>query len=331
MASRAPLWIRLVCWLITTVGYVMRRSDGTINRRLGNWFLKKVAASGIPSHGVCTKDVIIDNTSGVWVRIFTPAQQHQKDGSTDQRLPIVFHFHGGGFYVLSADDIPYHVFCSKLAKRLKVVVISVDYRLALEHKYPTAYQDCFSALTWLPSHGRHHLPSNANLSRCFLMGDSAGGNIVHHVGCRAAEEGIEGMNIVGHILLQPFFGGQERTESEMRLVNAPLISVENADWSWRSFLPQGANRDHPAANVCGPNAPDISGLALPPSLVVIGELDILQDWQMRYFEHLKKLNKQVELFFYKNAIHAFHLFQYELASRLIDDIRDFMNKSCPII
>eukprot|EP01018_Ginkgo_biloba_P039746 Gb_17753 [translate_table: standard] len=157
------------------------------------------------------------------------------------------------------------------------------------------------------------------------MGDSAGGNIVHHVGCRAAEEGVDGLNIVRHMLLQPFFGGQERTPSEVRLVNVPLISVENADWSWRAYLPEGTDRDHPAANVFGPKSPDISGLALPPSLVVVGGLDILQDWQMRYFDNLKKLKKEVKLLFYKDGIHAFHVFpQCRKSSQLLDDLADFM-------
>eukprot|EP01018_Ginkgo_biloba_P039744 Gb_17755 [translate_table: standard] len=327
MASRLPLRIRLLCWLVKVASYVTRRSDGTVNRTLGNWIVKKVPASEIPSHGVYTKDVLIDNTTRVWVRIFIPAQHH-KDSSVDEQFPIVIYFHGGGFCALSPADVSYDIFCRRLARRRRVVIISVGYRLAPEHKYPTAYHDCFSALTWLASHGRKHLPSNAIFSRCFLMGDSAGGNIVHHVGCRAAEEGVDGLNIVGHMLLQPYFGGRERTASEVRLVSAPILSIEISDWYWRSFLPEGADRDHPAANVFGPNSPDISALVLPPTLVVIGGLDILQDWQMRYFENLKNLNKEVELLFYENGIHAFHVFpQYYLSSQLIDDLRDFMQRT----
>eukprot|EP01018_Ginkgo_biloba_P039745 Gb_17754 [translate_table: standard] len=322
-----PLSVRLFCWLLKSAANFSRRNDGTLNRTLVNWLIKKVPASGIPRDGVYTKDVVIDDTTGVWVRIFIPVNQEDKTESitADEQLPIVFYFHGGAFCALSPADVVYDIFCRRLARKCRVVVISVGYRLAPEHKYPIAYQDCFSALTWLPSHGRHHFPSNVNFSRCFLMGDSAGGNIVHHVGCRAAEEGTDGINVVGHILLHPFFGGQERTPSEVRLVNVPLISVENADWSWMVFLPEGADRDHPAANVFGPNSPDISGLALPPSLVVVGGLDILQDWQMRYFDNLKKLKKEVKLLFYKDGIHAFHVFpQCRESSQLLDDLADFM-------
>eukprot|EP01018_Ginkgo_biloba_P039740 Gb_07800 [translate_table: standard] len=325
MASpTVPLWIRLICSFVKIVSYVSRRSDGTLNRRLGSWLAKNVPATLIPTHGVYTKDVLIDNATGVWVRIFIPVQED----ITDEEFPIVFYFHGGGFCEYSAANVSYDMFCRRLAGTRRVVVISVEYRLAPEHKYPTAYQDCFSALTWLPERGLTHLPSNVNFSRCFLMGDSAGGNIVHHVGCRAAEEGTDGINIVGHILLHPFFGGQERTESEMRLVNAPLISVEAADWYWRAFLPEGADRDHPAANVFGPYAPDMSGLALPPSLVVIGGLDFLQDWEMRYVGNLKNLKKEVQVLFYEDGIHAFHLFpQVPLSTQLIDDIRDFLQRT----
>ena len=110
------------------------------------------------------------------------------------------------------------------------------------------------------------------------MGDSAGANIVHHVGCRISvgameEETISGVIIVGHVLLEPFFGGEERTPSDLRLVGAPIVNMENSDWHWKAFLPVGADRNHPAANVFGPKAPDISTLRLPPTLVVVGGHD----------------------------------------------------------
>ncbi|KAK4859934.1 hypothetical protein QYF36_014406 [Acer negundo] len=68
------------------------------------------------------------------------------------------------------------------------------------------------------------------------------------------------LNIIGVISIQPFFGREERTESETRHVGAPLSNLEGNDWLWKAFLPEGSDRDHPVANVFGRNSGDISGL-----------------------------------------------------------------------
>lgn len=324
LISSLPYRVRLLCWLLKTGSYICRRSDGTVNRSLGTWLNCKPPANETPTRGVYTKDIVIDEATGAWFRLFVPVSNNE-EGS----LPVVVYFHGGGFTVLSASNAPYDTFCRRLAKRRSVVVVSVDYRLAPEHKYPAAYDDCFAAVAWLRDRGRGYLPPNADLSRCFLMGESAGGNIVHHVGCRVAGEGdMSPVNIVGHVLIQPYFGGVDRTPSEARLSNGvPLITLEACDWNWKAFLPDGATRDHPAANVTGT---DISGLSLPPSLVVVGGLDLLKDRDLLYVEHLKNMGcKQVELLFYEDGIHGFHLFPYYLASKFIDDLKHFLQiKNC---
>lgn len=321
MISSLPRRIQWLSWFAKTGSYICRRSDGTINRSLAAWLIRKAPANETPTRGVYTKDIVIDEATGVWVRLFVPVSN---DG--DRALPVVVYFHGGGFCMLSASDAAYDIFCRRLATRRRVVVISVDYRLAPEHKCPAAYDDCFAAVAWLRERGRDYLPPNADLSRCFLMGESAGGNIVHHVGCRVAGEGdMSPVNIVGHVLIQPFFGGEERTPAEARLSNSlPLITLEGADWMWKAFLPEGATRDHPAANVMSADSPDISGLSLPPLLVVVAGLDLLKDRNLQYVEHMKRMGKEVELLLYEEGIHAFHLFPYDMASKFLDDLREFL-------
>lgn len=145
-------------------------------------------------------------------------------------------------------------------------------RRAPEHKFPTAYEDCYAALEWVRS-SPQALPSSADPSRIFLCGDSAGGNIVHHVGIRA-----KGMGLRGLVLIQPFFGGEERTPSE-KIDNFPLINVQLLDWFWRSYLPVEADRDHPASHVFGSHLADVE---IPPMLVLVGGQDLLQDWNVRF-------------------------------------------------
>ncbi|PRQ22435.1 putative carboxylesterase [Rosa chinensis] len=129
------------------------------------------------------------------------------------------------------------------------------------------------------------------------------------------------------LAIQPFFGGEERTESEKRLKSVPLVNVERTDWMWKAFLPDGSDRDHPVVNVFGPNAVDISGVDFPATIVVVGgfDFDPLQDWQKRYYEGLKKRGKQAELVVFPNAIHTFYAYpELDDSSVFINRVRDFV-------
>ncbi|KAI3709258.1 hypothetical protein L2E82_39018 [Cichorium intybus] len=135
--------------------------------------------------------------------------------------------------------------------------------------------------------------------------------------------------VTGVVAIQPFFGGEERTDSEIRLVGTPIVSIKRADWLWNAFLPQGEgfNRDHPIINVSGPKAVDISKLEFPATMVVVAGFDILHDWQKRYYEWLKKSGKQVYLFEYPNMFHAFYIFpNLPESAQLIGQVKDFIHK-----
>ena len=167
------------------------------------------------------------------------------------------------------------------------------------------------------------------MSKCFLAGDSAGGNLAHNVAVRVflEREKLREVRIIGLVSIQPFFGGQERTESEIRIQGAPLISVERTDWMWKAFLPEGSDRDHESANVSGPNAVDVEGMDYPDTLVFVSGFDPLMDWQKRYSEWLRKSGKEVELIEYPNMIHAFYLFpELPESSQLISQVKNFVNK-----
>lgn len=172
------------------------------------------------------------------------------------------------------------------------------------------------------------LPPNADLSRCFLAGDSAGANVAHHVAVESCRtETFRTLKLVGLVSIQPFFGGEERTESEKRLIGSFLVSMARTDWCWKVFLPEGSNRDHPAANVSGPNAVDISGMEFPDTVVFVGGFDPLQDWQRRYYDWLKKSGKRATLIEYPNMSHAFYVFpELSESSQLIMQVKDFVDK-----
>ncbi|KAL0389561.1 UNVERIFIED_CONTAM: Gibberellin receptor GID1B [Sesamum calycinum] len=160
-----------------------------------------------------------------------------------------------------------------------------------------------AALKWV--HSRSWLRSGKDSKvHVYLAGDSSGGNIAHHVAVRAAEE--PGVEVLGNILLHPLFGGQERTESERKLDGKYFVRIQDRDWYWRAYLPEGEDRDHPACNVFGPRSRSLEGLNFPKSLIVVAGLDLLKDWQLRYVEGLKKSGQEVTLLYLEKATIGFY-------------------------
>ncbi|KAG0592334.1 hypothetical protein KC19_1G243700 [Ceratodon purpureus] len=334
----ATLWqLRLLSEVVVRANWMTRRKDGTLNRWLSDSLEKKVPANAKPVQGVSTMDVIIDAEAGIWARLFIPTQEMEvtplqtaADGTQSdftKKLPVIFYYHGGGFAVLCPNHNMYDKFCRRLARTCGAVVISVHYRRSPEHKFPVAYDDSYKAFEWLQSEeATPHMPPNVDYSRVFLSGDSAGGNIAHHVALRAAGKDLGRVKLKGLIIIQGFFGGEERTPAELQLKNVPIVSVDTLDWHWKAYLPKDANRDHPACNIFGPNSQDLSQIPFPPVLNIIGKLDILQDWEQRYSEGMKKAGKEVQTLVYEDGIHTFGLLnQVKLAPQMLVDIVNFIN------
>ncbi|KAL8462073.1 hypothetical protein ACS0TY_033230 [Phlomoides rotata] len=128
--------------------------------------------------------------------------------------------------------------------QIPAVVMSVEYRLAPEHRLPAAYDNCSEALHWIRT------TRDEWLTKCFLMGSSAGGNIAFCVGLDAVTtvDQLTPLKIEGLILHQPFFGGVERTPSEMRLVRDKMVPPHLNDLAWGLALTIGVDRDHRYSN-----------------------------------------------------------------------------------
>lgn len=271
-----PWKTRISLSFLSALTDASRRSNGTVNRRLLNLLDRKSQPNATPVNGVSTKDVTVDAARNLWFRLFIPTSAAAGDAAS---LPVLVFFHGGGFTYLSPASFAYDAVCRRFCRRVPAIVVSVNYRLCPEHRFPSQYDDGEAILKFLDDN-RAVLPENADLSKCFLAGDSAGANLAHHVAVRVCRAGLREVRVLGLVSIQPFFGGEERTEAEIKLEGSPLISVVRTDWMWKVFLPDGADRDHGAANVSGPNAEDLSGLDYPDTLVFVGEFDPLKDWQI---------------------------------------------------
>ena len=329
---------------------VAHRLDGSIRRPLfwlGDLKVKVGASHAQPRSDVLlvrSADITIDASRGLWARVFCPSAAVIADADADAApLPIFVYFHG---VLFSASSRPYDAFCRRLCRELRAVVVSVNYRLAPEHRFPAAYDDGVAALRYLDETTPIPLPlppdllhGAVDLSSCFLVGDSSGANMVHHVAQRWASSMSSAttatstlppppplrLRLAGAVLIQPFFGGEERTEAELAFDKAcRILSVARADHYWREFLPEGATRDHPAARVCG------EGVELadtfPPAMVVSGGFDLLKDWHARYVETLRAKGKLVRVVEYPDAVHGFYAFP-ELADsgKLVEDMKLFVH------
>ncbi|KAL8153033.1 hypothetical protein V2J09_010793 [Rumex salicifolius] len=268
-------------------------------------FSVKSPASPSSTNGVVSSDVSIDTTRNLWFRLYVPSSAAGNTAS----LPVVVYFHGGGFNVWSPDCKPYDDLCRTLAAESEAVVVSVNYRLTPEHRFPAQYDDGVKTLRFLDRHAPRSIPGNADLGKCIIAGDSAGGNIAHHVAVRATEcqDSFKAVKVVGLITIQPFFTANQRSESEIRLEPDPVLKLQRTDHFWTLFLPEGSDRDHPAASVFGPNGEDISGLGgFPSSLIFVGGSDPLHDWGCKYYEWLIGSGKKAKLVHYPNAPHCFY-------------------------
>lgn len=314
-----PLKTRIALTVISTFTDNAQRPDGTINRRFLRLFDFRAPPNPKPVNSVSTSDFVVDQSRDLWFRLFTPHV-------SGDRIPVVVFFHGGGFAFLSPNSYPYDNVCRRFARKLPVFVVSVNYRLAPEHRYPAQYDDGFDVLKYLEENHGKILPANADLSRCFFAGDSAGGNIAHNVAIRVCRAScFTALKLVGLISIQPFFGGEERTEAEKSLVGAFLVSQARTDWCWKAMLPEGSNRDHESVNVGGPNAVDISDLDYPETMVVAAGFDPLKDWQRSYYEWIKLSGKRATLIEYPNMFHAFYIFpELPESGQLIMRIKDFV-------
>ncbi|MQM21869.1 hypothetical protein Taro_054916 [Colocasia esculenta] len=349
LVSTPPIpWRTRLCIAMSSLAIdAVRRPDGTVRRFLSLLDVT-VGPDASPARGVRTADVPVDPSRGLWFRLFLPAL-HQITGTG--KLPIVVFFHGGGFAFFSPASWVFDAFCRRICHQTGAAVVSVNYRLAPEHRCPAPYVDGVDVLRFLDSYPsnsggfRHGGPSGgkllqnffeaADLSKCFVVGDSAGGNIAHHVAHRWTAGGpplTKGrIRLVGLVVIQPFFGGESRVESEVRLARDPLLLVntERTDWLWRVFLPMGACRDHEASNPAA--AVEGVGDGFPPAMVVVGGLDPLKGWQTEYVESLRKMEKEAMLVEYPDALHGFIVLPGLGASvaTLVEEMRMFIQKHLP--
>jgi len=324
-------------------GVIRIYSDGSIERPQ-NILNPPVSASQAFVDGVATRDLEINPHTGIWVRIYLP--ETSPGMSQLEKYPILLHFHGGGFCAGSAALKGLNAFLCQLVNQCRVMCVSVEYRLAPEHRLPAACEDGMESLEWLHRLARGDsedpwLSPFGDFTRCILMGDSAGGNLVHEVAIRAAARGLKGLHplgLCGGIIIHPGFVREQRSKSEVETPpDIAMLSIEMVDKLPSLALPEGSTKDHPITNPTGPLAPDLQHIKLPPFLVAIADRDLIRDTQFEYCQAMKIAGKIVEVFKSKNVGHCFHLrnnlittdaIVSQQTQDLLDAIHNFIKTCC---
>lgn len=221
------------------------------------------------------------------VRVYTPAGAAPMGG--------LVYFHGGGWVI---GDIESHdEVCRALAKGAGCIVVSVDYRLAPEHKFPAAPEDCFAATKWVAQNAAA-LGIDAN--RIAVGGDSAGGNLAAVVAQMARDRG--GPKIAFQLLIYPATDWSKESASQREFTqDGYILSRGDMVWFYDHYMNSPAEKTNPYFSpAC---AKSLAGL--PPAFVITAAIDPLRDEGEAYGEALRKAGVPTTVKRYPGVCHGF--------------------------
>jgi acetyl esterase len=244
------------------------------------------AGGGEPEHVYEVTDTQIAGPGGeLPLRVYRPAPQRP--------LPVLLYFFGGG-WVLGTIDTADGVSRS-LANSSGALVVVVGYRLAPEHPFPAAIDDCYAAVRWVAGHAEE---IGADPARIAVGGDSAGGNLAAGLALRARADGPA---LVGQLLVYPNTD-QLADDESMRATDDPfLFNHRSVAWYRQHYLTDPADAANPLASPL--RAESLAGL--PPALVITAEYDPLRDQGEAYARRLADEGVKAELSRYPGMTHGF--------------------------
>ena len=219
-----------------------------------------------------------------------PARLYAPHGA--QALPALLYFHGGGFTIGGLDT--HDVLCRQLSLQGVCAVVSLDYRLAPEHRFPTAVHDAWDALQWLARHG-HEL--GLDTERLAVGGDSAGGTLAAVCALMARDAGLR---LRLQLLIYPGTTAHQDTASHQCYAQGFLLDKETVDWFFAQYIDVQDRSDWRFAPL---NASDHSNLA--PAWLGLAECDPLVDEGIAYADALRMGGVAVDLNIYRGVIHGF--------------------------
>ena len=208
------------------------------------------------------------------------------------RPPVLLYLHGGGFTVGSLDT--HDVLCRQLCLLGRCAVVSLDYRLAPEHRFPTAVHDAWDALQWLAAEGS---ALGLDCSRLAVGGDSAGGTLAAVCALLARDAGLA---LRLQLLIYPGTTAYQDTDAHRRYAKGFLLDQETISWFFGHYIDPSQRGDWRFSPL---HADDHQGVA--PAWVGLAECDPLVDEGIAYADTLRMAGVPVDLDIYRGMIHGF--------------------------
>ena len=250
--------------------------------------LRTAVAAGLPLPVGAVRDLTIDGADGpLRARHYAPAEPGGPH-------PLRVYVHGGGWVIgdLDTHDNP----CRMLARHAGVHVLSVDYRMGPEHRFPAAVDDARAALRWAFAHAAE---LGADPARVCVGGDSAGGNLAAVVSWLATHDG--GPAPVFQLLVYPVTDLSEKRRSHELFADGFLLTDAEMDWFRANYIASEDDRRDPRVSIL--RADDLSGL--PPALVVTAGFDPLRDEGDAFAQALRDAGNVVAHRRFTGLIHGF--------------------------
>lgn len=245
-----------------------------------------------------------DNTI-IPIRVYRPVG--------DGPFPVVVFYHGGGFSMNTFGVYDYQ--CRYIAAYGKALVITCEYRLMPEAKFPTGLEDCYATLEWACQHAAEYQGDISSLSVC---GDSSGGNFAAVISLMARDR--KGPKIHKQIMIYPLviFKPEKRHKSEERYGTGYFLEYDSQKEPLGAYFKEG-EEDKMYTPYCSPLlADDLS--ELPDACILAAECDPLLDQGLMYAQKLKDAGINVEYHLYKGMIHSFFNYTYEKSFDCLDAI-----------
>ncbi|PLT34522.1 alpha/beta hydrolase [Bacillus sp. V5-8f] len=243
--------------------------------------------AGVPEEVGKVENRTIPGPGGeIPVRIYTPAGEGP--------FPALVYYHGGGWVIGNLDTVDVH--CRLLAKKAGCVVVSVDYRLAPEHKFPAAVDDAYAAAKWTAENASY---IEVDPARIAVGGDSAGGNLAAVVSLMAKDKG--GPALTYQILIYPVTHHAFDTDSYRENAEGYFLTKDTMVWFWNHYLRGTQDGKNTYASPLLAN--DLTGL--PLALVIAVGFDPLCDEGEAYADRLKAAGVSVDATRYDTMIHGF--------------------------
>lgn len=279
--------MQMACFLLDHSGHP---SFETLAPAQARAEIRRTAAAfeGTPMPLAKVRDRRIPGPAGeIPARLYQPLE-------TESPCPLLVYFHGGGWVVCDLDT--HDACCRFLARHAGVNVLAIDYRLAPEHRFPAAVDDCVAAFRWAVEHAAE---LGSDPARVAVGGDSAGGNLAAVVAQQTAREG--GVQPAMQLLIYPVTDLSTKHESYRLFGKGFFLTEKQMDWYRDHYLPDRSAALDPRASPLLAN--DLRGLA--PACVVTAGFDPLRDEGERYAQRLEAAGVRVTLRRQSDLIHGF--------------------------